>query len=108
MNGTICRTTRRLDAYGDPELVEKNFVPNSEIKQNLKSLMESRTAGDPDDSNIVFTDLTPPKSRLTCLAIPSGKLQWHADMENLKLFLTLDRGFSLVPGTRVVYDRWGG
>lgn len=40
---------------------KKKITPDSEIEQNLKSLMQTRTAGDPDDETIVFTDLTPTK-----------------------------------------------
>jgi hypothetical protein len=45
--------------FGDQELVEKKLSPQSDIEENLKSLLETRTAGDPDDAKIVFTDLTP-------------------------------------------------
>lgn len=35
------------------------MLPDSAVEQNLKSVLETRTAGDPDDANIVFTDLSP-------------------------------------------------
>ena len=34
-------------------------MPGSDVEENLKSLTSTRTAGDPDDERIVFTDLTP-------------------------------------------------
>jgi hypothetical protein len=39
--------------------VEKKVTPGSDIESNLQDLTETRTAGDPDDEQIVFTDLTP-------------------------------------------------
>lgn len=38
---------------------KKKICPESEVEQNLKSLLETRTAGDPDDEEIVFTNLSP-------------------------------------------------
>lgn len=38
---------------------KKKVLPDSPLEQNLKSVLETRTAGDPDDANIVFTDLSP-------------------------------------------------
>ena len=38
---------------------KKSITPGSEVEQNLNSLLETRTAGDPDDADIVFTDLSP-------------------------------------------------
>jgi len=38
---------------------KKKIAPESEVEQNLKSLLETRTAGDPDDEKIVFTDQSP-------------------------------------------------
>lgn len=35
------------------------MIPGSEAEVNLQSLMKTRTAGDPDEEDIVFTDLTP-------------------------------------------------
>jgi Rhodopirellula transposase DDE domain len=34
-------------------------LPDSPLEQNLKSVLETRTAGDPDDDNLVCTDLSP-------------------------------------------------
>ena len=35
------------------------MTPGSEIELNLQSLTKTRTAGDPDDDQIIYTDLTP-------------------------------------------------
>ena len=60
MNSTRWMTTQQPVACGGPEPVEKKrSSPDSEIEQNLNSLTETRTAGDPDDPEIVFTDLSP-------------------------------------------------
>jgi DDE family transposase len=40
-------------------------LPDSPLEQNLKSVLETRTAGDPDDASIVFTDLSPARISLT-------------------------------------------
>ena len=34
-------------------------MPGSPVEQNLQSVLETRTAGDPDDEHIMFTDLFP-------------------------------------------------
>ena len=34
-------------------------MPDSDVEKNLKSLLQTRTGGDPDDETIVFTDLSP-------------------------------------------------
>ena len=52
-------TTRRKDAFADRARVEKKVTPGSEIESNLLSLTKTRTAGDPDDEQIIYTDLTP-------------------------------------------------
>jgi len=39
--------------------VEKKVFPDSPLEQNLESMLEIRTAGDPDDERVVFTDLSP-------------------------------------------------
>jgi hypothetical protein len=39
--------------------MNQKIVPGSDIEANLKSLTKARTAGDPDNEQIVFTDLTP-------------------------------------------------
>jgi hypothetical protein len=35
------------------------LTPGSEAESNLQSLMKTRIAGDPDEEDITFTDLTP-------------------------------------------------
>ena len=37
------------------------ITPDSEVEQNLQSVLETRTGGDPDDEKIIFTDLSPLK-----------------------------------------------
>ena len=34
-------------------------MPGSPVAQNLQSVLETRTAGDPDDEHLIFTDLFP-------------------------------------------------
>jgi hypothetical protein len=41
------------------------ITPDSPVEQNLKSVLETRTGGDPDDEQIVFTDLSPVKLAAT-------------------------------------------
>lgn len=38
---------------------KKKLTPDSDVERNLLALTETRTAGDPDEPDIVFTDLTP-------------------------------------------------
>ena len=40
-------------------MVEKKIVEDGDIERNLNQLLEHRTAGDPDDAAIRFTDLSP-------------------------------------------------
>jgi hypothetical protein len=57
--------TPLLDRFVARVAVEKKVLPNSPLEQNLKSVLETRTAGDPDDARIVFTDLSPARISLT-------------------------------------------
>lgn len=52
---------------------KKKITPDSPVEQNLISLTETRTAGDPDEPEIVFTDLTPARleERLADLGTPA-------------------------------------
>ena len=54
--------------------VEKKVTPGSDIECNLETLIETRTAGDPDDEQIVFTDLTPTRleQELAAMQTPVG------------------------------------
>lgn len=45
----------RRPGAGRPQTI----APDSEVEQNLESVLETRTAGDPDDEKIVFTDMSP-------------------------------------------------
>ena len=55
----------------------------------MKSLLETRTAGDPDDSKIVFTDLTPTRleQELQAMGTPLGDdaIRNWMDAENIRL-----------------------
>jgi hypothetical protein len=57
--------TPRPDRCVAPVPVEKKVLPNSPLEQNLKSVLETRTAGDPDDAASVFTDLSPARLSAT-------------------------------------------
>jgi hypothetical protein len=68
---------------------KKKLTPDSDTEQNLKSLLETRTAGDPDAAEIVFTDLTPTRleQELASLGTPASDdiiRQWM-DEQNLRL-----------------------
>ena len=41
------------------EPVEKRITSDADVERNLIELTETRTAGDPDELDITFTDLTP-------------------------------------------------
>lgn len=65
------------------------ITPDSQIEQNLQSVLEVRTAGDPDDEKIVFTDLSPDQlsETLAGMGTPaSGETirQWLDD-QNIRL-----------------------
>ncbi len=38
---------------------KKKIAPGSDVERNLNLLLKTRTAGDPDDATVVFTDLPP-------------------------------------------------
>jgi hypothetical protein len=58
-NSTICRTIRPPVACGGPAAVEKKVETEPQLRENLKSVLNVRTAGDPDDAEILWTDLSP-------------------------------------------------
>jgi hypothetical protein len=60
-----CPITPLLDRCVAPVPVEKKGLLHSPLAQNLKSVLETRTAGDPDDMTIVFTDLSPARLSAT-------------------------------------------
>jgi hypothetical protein len=64
-NSMRCPMTPRPDRCVAPVPVEKKVLPHSPLEQNLKSVLETRTAGDPDDVAIVFTDLSPARLSAT-------------------------------------------
>jgi len=53
-NDPAAGRVRRPGAGRPPKI-----TPHSEVEQNLKSVLQTRTGGDPDDETIVFTDLSP-------------------------------------------------
>jgi hypothetical protein len=57
--GTIASRSRCRTSAATRGRSKKKITPGSQVEENLKSLTETRTAGDPDDERIVFTDLTP-------------------------------------------------
>ena len=58
-NWRNCPTIRRRAASGGREVVEKKVASEPQLEQNLKSVLEVRTAGDPDDDQVLWTDLAP-------------------------------------------------
>lgn len=65
------------------------MTPGSEVEANLQSLIESRTAGDPDDETIRFTDLTPTRieSELAAMQTPASDDLVRRWMDEQKLRL---------------------
>jgi hypothetical protein len=57
------------------EPVEKKVETDSVAETNLNSLLEIRTAGSPDEEDLVFTDLSPPilSERLNEMGTPIGR-----------------------------------
>jgi hypothetical protein len=60
-NSTNYPTIRRLGACAGQAAVEKKVVTEPQLERNLTSLLAERTAGDPDDEQVAWTDLTPPQ-----------------------------------------------
>ena len=55
-----CHTIRRQDECGGPAVVEKKMAESlPELVENLKSVLEVRTAGNPDEADVLWTDLSP-------------------------------------------------
>lgn len=52
---------QRPGAYVVLAEVEKKVDSDPQLQANLESVMEERTAGDPDDDRIRFTEMTPPQ-----------------------------------------------
>lgn len=61
LNSTNCPTIRRRGACVGQAGVEKKVVAEPQLQRNLSSLLAERTAGDPDDEQVAWTDLTPPQ-----------------------------------------------
>ncbi|MEZ6126003.1 MAG: ISAzo13 family transposase, partial [Planctomycetaceae bacterium] len=58
-NSTDCLKKTRRDAFVDREPGGPKITPGSDVEKNLKSQLETRIAGDPDDEDVIFTDVTP-------------------------------------------------
>ena len=55
-----CHTIRRRGECGGLVVVEKKMVETQpELAENLKSVLEVRTAGNPDEADVLWTDLSP-------------------------------------------------
>jgi hypothetical protein len=63
--------------------------PDSQVEQNLKSVLETRTAGDPDHAEVTFTDLSP-----TTLSERVGKLGTPVSDETIRQWMD-DQGLGL-------------
>lgn len=59
MNWINCPTTRREAACGVRGRSKKKIESEPELVQNLKSVLEIHTAGDPDDEEFLWTDFSP-------------------------------------------------
>jgi hypothetical protein len=53
------------DGAGVPAPGEKTVLPGSLVDQNLQSVLETRTAGAPDNATSVCTDLSPARLSAT-------------------------------------------
>lgn len=58
-NSTGSRRKTPPDAFADRAVAGQKITPGSDVEENLQSQLEVRTAGDPDDEQVVFTDVTP-------------------------------------------------
>ena len=57
---TSCRTIRQRDECDGGAAGEKKMVETQpELVENLKSVLEVRTAGNPDNADVLWTDLSP-------------------------------------------------
>jgi hypothetical protein len=58
-NSISCQTILPPDGCGAQVAVEKKVESEPQLTQNLHSIIEVRTAGDPDASEVLWTDLSP-------------------------------------------------
>jgi hypothetical protein len=58
-NWNCCLKIPPKDGCGVPAPVEKKVEAEPELERNLKSVLDVRTAGDPDEPDALFTDLSP-------------------------------------------------
>lgn len=87
--GTASGGPGRRTGSPDGGRSKKKIVAGSDVEQNLKSLTETRTAGDPDDEDVVFTDLTPTRleQELTAMHTPASddSIRRWMDAQGLRL-----------------------
>ena len=60
-NCPSCPTIQPRGGFVGLAVVEKKVVAQPQLERNLTSLLEERTAGDPDDETVAYTELTPPQ-----------------------------------------------
>ena len=67
-----CLTIRPRGACGAPVPVEKRIESEPELVENLKSVLETHLAGDPDEEDFLWTDFSPAQlaERVTDLETP--------------------------------------
>jgi len=56
---TLCLTILRQDGCAVPAVGGKKVDADPQLEENLKSVLETRTAGDPDAAENLWTDLSP-------------------------------------------------
>jgi hypothetical protein len=54
-----CLATPLWDGYGVRAEAEKRVESEPQLRQNLNAILEVRTAGDPDEEDVLWTDLSP-------------------------------------------------
>jgi len=100
-NDRIGSASQRSGRRADPTTgrwSKKKITPGSGIEENLRSLTKTRTAGDPDDEKIVFTDLTPTRleQELAAMKTPASDDLIRQWMDDQKLRLRKIR--KVIPG----------
>lgn len=70
-------------------MVEKKIIANGELEKTLKGLLSQRTAGDPDEGAIVYTDLSPlqlsDRLKQQGIAVSSEPIRQWMNGQNLRL-----------------------
>ena len=60
-NCPSCPTIQPRGGFVGRAAVEKKVLAQPQLERNLTSLLAERTAGDPDDETVAYTELTPPQ-----------------------------------------------